>query len=347
MTEPILGLDLLPPLDDATTAPDPALEERAQGLFLGALVGDALGEQCEFLSAAEIARLPTASVETMHGHGYWRTAPGQPTDDMEMALVLARTIVARGAYDAEQVAGSYVGWMESRPFDIGRTTTAALRAARDAAPGERYRAAAGAPTAARSQANGAMMRCSPLALWGLRQEPEALDAMVRLDAAITHPHRVCGDANVLYVRSLVRALWGASAGEVLLAALADARAPWVEPSVREAVEDAMEEAQPAMDEGSMGWVLHALRNALWQLRNAESFRAGILDTIRRGGDTDTNACIAGALLGAVEGRARIPAAWRETVLSCQPGPTSARPRPRTFWPVDAPALVRRLLDAPQ
>lgn len=65
-----------------------------------------------------------------------------------------------------------------------------------------------------------------------------------------------------------------------------------------------------------------------------------------GGDTDTNAAIAGALLGAVHGREAVPAQWRQMVLSCHPAegaPAVRRPRPRAFWPVDALTLAERLL----
>jgi ADP-ribosylglycohydrolase len=55
-----------------------------------------------------------------------------------------------------------------------------------------------------------------------------------------------------------------------------------------------------------GWVLIAFRNTLWQLLNAPSFEAGVVDTVMRGGDTDTNAAISGALLGAVYGLDAIP-----------------------------------------
>lgn len=40
----------------------------------------------------------------------------------------------------------------------------------------------------------------------------------------------------------------------------------------------------------------------------------------RGGDTDTNAAIAGALLGAVHGRDAIPSTWQRALLSCRPLP---------------------------
>jgi hypothetical protein len=68
--------------------------------------------------------------------------------------------------------------------------------------------------------------------------------------------------------------------------------------------------------------------------------------VQSGGDTDTNAAIAGALLGAVHGRAGIPAGWRNLILTCRPLaglPTVHRPRPRPFWPVDALELAERLV----
>jgi ADP-ribosylglycohydrolase len=68
----------------------------------------------------------------------------------------------------------------------------------------------------------------------------------------------------------------------------------------------------------------------------------------RGGDTDTNAAIAGALLGAVYGRDGVPAQWTEAVLNCRPDPMYRKvlhPRPRCYWPVDALELAENLLRA--
>ncbi|MFW8600282.1 ADP-ribosylglycohydrolase family protein [Desulfobacterota bacterium M19] len=46
----------------------------------------------------------------------------------------------------------------------------------------------------------------------------------------------------------------------------------------------------------------ALQNVLYQLLHAASLVEGVVDTIMRGGDTDTNAAIHGVLLGAGCGR---------------------------------------------
>jgi len=96
----------------------------------------------------------------------------------------------------------------------------------------------------------------------------------------------------------------------------------------------------------MGWVLIAPQNAFWQLLHAVNLEEGIVNTVMSGGDTDTNAAIAGSLLGAVQGRGAIPIQWMDRVLSCRPisGMSGVkRPRPEAFWPVDALLLAERLV----
>jgi len=94
-----------------------------------------------------------------------------------------------------------------------------------------------------------------------------------------------------------------------------------------------------------GWVLVAFHNALWQLLHASGLEDGIINTVMQGGDTDTNAAICGALLGAVYGREAIPAQWEEAILNCKPKAGKQgvhQPRPECFWPVDALELAERL-----
>ena len=109
---------------------------------------------------------------------------------------------------------------------------------------------------------------------------------------------------------------------------------------------AAERRPPADFMHDSGWVLLALQNAFYQLLHAESAEAGIVATAMAGGDTDTNAAIAGALLGAVHGREALPLHWRNAILTCRPlagAPGVRRPRPKHFWPVDALELAERLL----
>ena len=94
-----------------------------------------------------------------------------------------------------------------------------------------------------------------------------------------------------------------------------------------------------------GYVLVALQNAMYELLSASTVEEGVVRTVGRGGDTDTNAAIAGALLGAAHGREAVPASWRRAVLTCRPLESvgARRPRPVEMWPVDALELAERLV----
>jgi ADP-ribosylglycohydrolase len=65
---------------------------KAQGCLLGQLAGDALGSLVEFQSPGEIRRSYTDGVRELADGGTWNTIAGQPTDDSEMALLLARML---------------------------------------------------------------------------------------------------------------------------------------------------------------------------------------------------------------------------------------------------------------
>ncbi len=65
-------------------------------------------------------------------------------------------------------------------------------------------------------------------------------------------------------------------------------------------------------------MLTALGNAFFHLATTADPVEALVRTIGAGGDTDTNAAVAGALLGAAEGRAAWPVRWSMPVLTCRP-----------------------------
>jgi len=104
------------------------LLSRAQGCLLGQLAGDALGSAVEFCSAARIARDFPEGVTRLEDGGTWDLIAGQPTDDSELALALARQLVKHGRFDERAVGAAYVDWLNSGPFDVGTTTRTAIEA---------------------------------------------------------------------------------------------------------------------------------------------------------------------------------------------------------------------------
>lgn len=305
---------------------------RAQGCLVGQLAGDALGSLVEFQSPTLIRTCYPNGVRELANGGTWNTIAGQPTDDSEMALLLARMLADRGTYQAQAALEAYQYWLKSNPFDCGRTVTDGLL---------------GFPNPD-SQANGAMMRISPLGIFGANQSLQSVAEWAMQDADLTHPHPVCLQANALFTMAIAHGIAsGCEPNELYQCVIKWATDLEVAPALREAIDEAADTPPPDYVR-QQGWVLIAFRNALWQLLHAPSLEEGVVDTVMRGGDTDTNAAICGALLGAIYGLESIPAQWTQTVLNCRPAaghPRVHRPRPECFWPTDALELAAQLVRA--
>ena len=304
--------------------------DRAQGCLLGQLAGDSLGSLVEFRAPEDIRREYPNGVRKLADGGTWNTIAGQPTDDSEMALSLARMLADQGRYDPAEATEVYTFWLDSGPFDCGMTIAGGLRGRPD-------------PD---SQANGAMMRISPLGIFGTNHDLTHVAEWARQDAAITHPHPVCQQANALFTMAIAHVInQGCNAQNLYQQIVSWAEGTKVDGSLLNAVRGAAE-SPPADYVHQQGWVLTAFRNALWQLLHAPNLEEAVVDTVMRGGDTDTNAAICGALLGAVHGRDAIPGQWIESLLKCRPAagqPNVRHPRPECFWPVDALELAKRLI----
>lgn len=322
---------------------------RARGCLAGQIAGDSLGSLVEFEDSATIESRYPGGLRFLSNGGTWGTIAGQPTDDSELALALARSLALLGKYDEEAVANSYAKWYSSGPFDMGGTTRAALsNAAAAARAGARVARAAQSAAIPSSQANGALMRISPLGIFGVQLSSADLAAFARIDAALTHPHIVCQDSNAIYTAAIAFAVrTGGSRDDIYAHVLKLLESIRLDPSLGRCVREARSNP-PADYQRQQGWVLVALQNAFYQLLHAPSLEEGVVDTVQRGGDTDTNGAIAGALLGAAWGLEAFPKQWLDSILSCRPiegGNGVQQPRPEEYWPVDFLELAEILLGA--
>lgn len=145
------------------------IKERATGCLLGALCGDAAGATLEFLQHDPTVEEVTWAM-SMPGGGELEVAPGQITDDGELTLCLAQALVESEIFDLETVARNYAKWVESRPFDMGFTTSYSLGSYRDIDVSQEGYASVMRKSASNmcegSKANGSLMRNTPLGIWG-------------------------------------------------------------------------------------------------------------------------------------------------------------------------------------
>ena len=104
----------------------------------------------------------------MEGGGTWKLAPGQVTDDSELAMCLMQGLInSRGKLDINELNTMYGKWMMSPPFDIGMTTKETLKhcAGIGSDPSKAYHAAKHGGYASKSESNGSLMRITPMAVW--------------------------------------------------------------------------------------------------------------------------------------------------------------------------------------
>ena len=334
---------------------DKDILSRAQGCLLGQCAGDALGQMVEFMSKEAIRHQYPNGVCDMKNGGVFNTLAGQPTDDTEMALMLARSIVKEKKFDAKKVFDAYRFWIKSNPFDCGNTVMRGLTGS----PNEE------------SQANGSLMRISPLGIYGSQFELDTVADWAMQDSRLTHPHIVCQKAVAVYTTTIAEAIaTGLNHEELYNNALKRAKEKlYFELSVYEALQRAAysvpDDFKSNVDSiivtlkntfnyivfgriprNVKGWVLTALQNAFYRLLHAKDTEQAIIETVNEGGDTDTNGAICGALLGAVYSIESIPTRWRNAVLNCRPSadnPDAKHPRPECFWTVDVLELVEELL----
>ncbi|MGH2596653.1 MAG: ADP-ribosylglycohydrolase family protein [Actinomycetota bacterium] len=278
------------------------VRDRAIGSVLGLALGDAFGAPFEFRRAAQIPDpVPAFELEWRH------MLPGTTTDDTAMARNLVRSLVERGTLDTRDVQARHIAWLGTRPPDVENLTRIVLS-----------RALEGVEDAARefveqrgpevSAGNGSVMYCAPLGVAYARRPDELLELAPAL-SALTHWDERCRTACLavtLAVAGLVR-------GEPGDRAVVDAVRAVAEREGGEELEYLVEEVGRArpVDGPDMGFALFTAGLALRVAAEGRGFEESLRYVVSLGGDTDTNAAVAGALLGALHGRAGFPVAWLE------------------------------------
>jgi ADP-ribosyl-[dinitrogen reductase] hydrolase len=272
--------------------------DRVAGGLLGLCVGDALGATTEFMSPSEIARRLGRHTE-ITGGGLFKWAPGQGTDDSDMAMAVARAYVA--GYSLERVSEGFLAWYRGRPKDVGGTTAAALSLLeKGASPRKTGR------DDERSAANGGLMRCVVTGL--VRPVAELRRQEAREISAITHSERRCLQAVTAHCDLTNHLLEGASPADALGWVLAETP---LDDDVAGVLDWAPGAAAGDLD--TSGYVLGTLGVGVWALFSGLGFEEALIAVVNLGGDADTTGAVAGGLLGAHYGAAAVPVRWAGAV----------------------------------
>ncbi|USQ79199.1 ADP-ribosylglycohydrolase family protein [Ornithinimicrobium faecis] len=296
-----------------------AQHDRAAGVLLTQAVGDALGVPYEFAT-------PPAGEPQMLGGGLGPFAPGEWSDDTQMAVCIAQVAATDIALDSpawiDQVAEQFLSWWGSHPADVGIQTAHVLRevsrdANRDAEPvGARMASVARElhERTGRTAGNGALMRTGVVGLTRLEHRAATASA-ARAVAELTHTDPLAGDSCVLWCEAIrIAVIDGrldlAGGLDLLPDERRDQWARWIAEA---------ESSDPRVFDRN-GFTVTALQ-AAWSaivhsgrtVTGPEHVGAALTAAIQIGHDTDTVAAIAGALLGARYGASALPFRWTRLV----------------------------------
>ena len=160
-------------------------QNRLTGVLVGSAVGDAVGAPFEFKGPGTYGRrFPgqvVGDIGEMIGGGSFNWAPGEFTDDTQMAVALAEALLAVDGYDPDVVWAHFRAWVRTAK-DVGITTSYALQH-------DDWRGAAASSheaTNGRSASNGCVMRIAPVGVIGVRLGRDETFRIAVAQAALTH-----------------------------------------------------------------------------------------------------------------------------------------------------------------
>ncbi|MFF5652180.1 ADP-ribosylglycohydrolase family protein [Streptomyces collinus] len=275
--------------------------DRAVATIVGSAVGDALGAPFEFgPPGAFSARFPEAGHGgEMCGGGGWE--PGEGTDDTQMAVVLAESLLQCGGLDLPDIFARFQRWAAAGPKDIGLQTEGVLT---NGMPWD-LAAAIQFQVSRRASGNGSLMRASTSAVYFARAGRTATMDAARRIAALTHGDRAAWEGTAVFHELVRLTLSGADP----ICALPDVL-DLVHPDHRRRYAAVLaDDWHPGRATEFNGAVWPCLGSAVWALRTTDSFEDALRAAIDVGGDTDTVAAVTGGLAGAYYGWEAVPARW--------------------------------------
>lgn len=286
--------------------------DRFRGCLYGQAIGDALGLGTECMTDEDISwKYPNGLQhynQIYQDRHRKRWEIGDWTDDTDMMLCIADAVNEDKGVNFLNIARHFKTWAEGMPMGIGSHTYKVLTIGDYAEKPFEVSYMAWKMSRYQSAANGGVMRTSIVGLF-----PRETTACAEKICQLTHYDPRCVGSCVI-VSELIHALvYG------------------IEPPTRYKMKDiakqydmeicdyidnawAKTDVKPLVYYDNFGYTLVTLSVALWAYWHASSFEEGLLAVVNAGGDADTNAAVACAILGAKYGFHAIPKEYVDGLL---------------------------------
>ncbi len=293
----------------------------------GLAIGDALG--MPFETAAPSTPTLLAWKGGYESSKFHKLGPGQFTDDTQMSLALAASLLEKRFYDPEHASKKYLAWFVSGDArGMGGSTRKALARLTTGTPW--YQAGEKG-----AEGNGTAMRAAPIGMFQNRgtERLGAAAHWARVDAAITHQSDEAKEGSA----AIAVAVSHLCSGRTLITLLDTVLAHLEKSRVHFALEDLQKTTsrfaechrdhneileeflrdRGQLRDGPSARVSESVPAAFAALLSGSTYKDTVERAIRAGGDTDSVAAMAGAMAGALYGYEAIAADPGELLLGLE------------------------------
>lgn len=287
--------------------------DRIKGAIYGQAIGDALGLGTEFMddSFMRLAYPQGFShydqiVQDNH-RSRWRK--GEWTDDTDMMLCIANAIVKDKGVNLTTIANNFKDWASGIPMGIGAQTYKVLMVGNYTDSPIEVSKLVWEMSGRKSASNGGLMRTSVVGLLPKDIEDYAADI-----CQLTHYDPRCVGSCVIVSKLIHSLVFGPDSFtyeqmKEIACKYGERIVEFLDMSRNEDIS-----IHGLQDYKTMGYTLKTMGAALWAYWHAETFVEGLLAVVRAGGDADTNAAVACAILGAKFGFSSIPDEYVEGLI---------------------------------
>lgn len=277
-------------------------------VLLGTAVADAMGVPFESMLSNNKAITDWDGV-SYGASVYHQLGAGQYSDDTQMSLMVAESLIQNGGFSPDDLASRYVDWIDSgRARGYGRTTLIAIN---NLKAGKSW-AESGVEG---SYGNGTAMRAAPFGIY-FRNDQNTLIAAVKADSGITHKSDEA-EAGALAIALMTFAIANSAKEEDMVPFILNHMPDSVTKTKVSTMSKLLGSTKPPLEIlkaiGSRADVRQTVPAALYCYFKFKNYKEAIQHAIRAGGDTDTTGAIVGALIGARDGAAGIPTEWVDSV----------------------------------
>lgn len=281
------------------------IKDRMLGCLYGQAIGDAMGLGTEFLTKDEVLEVYPDGFsryeDIIQDDHRSRWHKGAWTDDTDM-MICIMSAFENGHFDIHRIAQHFKDWFEGEPLGIGGHTFNVLCMDGYVNAPELCSKLWWELSGKQNAANGALMRTSVVGL-----APDNVVRDTETICKLTHYDSRCIGSCAIATAIIHNVVWNnleltydniKSIGDNYDKRITE----WIDIAYNNSDISNLD-----LDEHfSIGYTLRTLAAALWCYWHAPSFEDGLLAIINEGGDADTNAAIACAILGAKFGYNSIP-----------------------------------------